>query len=203
MISRLLALCLLVALGVLNVAIDYSFVEDARKLFARRPPPLSHYTWIEDDVPERMPLLNARPHVLMSIEESVRYDIRAPEASLEWLWTSTADDHGNVHMGPNNRFFVVALTHQQHCLRSLRASLDAPGVPTGAALHHAEHCLTFMREQTLCAADFSLEPGDAFARNYTAERVGGERECMDVEAFYGTMWSQWQDWLGFKAQMAA
>ncbi|KAI0821764.1 hypothetical protein BC628DRAFT_1393464 [Trametes gibbosa] len=203
MISRPFALCLLIALGVLNIAIDFSFIKDARKIFARRPPPPSHYTWIEDDVPERMYLVNPRPNVLMSIEESGHFGIRQPEAHLEWLWTSTVDDGGNVHMGPNQRFFVVALTHQQHCMRSLRRSLDADGIPEDAALHHAEHCLSFLREHTLCAADFSLEPGDAFARNYTAERVGVERKCMDVEAFYGTMWGQWNDWLSFQAQRDA
>ncbi|KAI0631477.1 hypothetical protein C8Q77DRAFT_1074553 [Trametes polyzona] len=203
MISRPLALGLLVALGIANLLLDYSFVQYARTLFSKRPPPLSHYTWIEDDVPERMPLVNARPNVLMSIEESVRYGVHAPESYHEWLWTSTVDDGGNVHLGPNHRFFVTALTHQQHCLRSLRTALDADGIPEGVALHHSEHCLSLLREQTLCAADFSLEPGDAFARNFTAEPVLMERECMDVEAFYDTQWTRWNDWLSFKAQAPA
>ncbi|KAI0354406.1 hypothetical protein OH77DRAFT_1481736 [Trametes cingulata] len=199
--SRPLALCLLALLGLINLLVDYSLVEDVRTLFARRPPPASHYTWVDDDVPERMPLLGARTKVMMSVEESVRYGLHEPQSHLEWLWMSTADDGGNVHMGPNTRFFVIALTHQQHCLRGLRTSLDADEVPTGHALHHSEHCLSFLREQTLCAADITLEPGDAFARNFTAERWGGDRECMDVEAFYGTMWRQWTDWLAFKAQV--
>ncbi|KAL7278214.1 hypothetical protein ACG7TL_008189 [Trametes sanguinea] len=198
--SRPLALGLLALLGVVNVLVDYSFVEDFRKAFSERPPPLSHFTWVEDDVPERMTLRNARPHVLMSIEESVRFGLHEPEANLEWLWQSTPNDGGNVHMGPNNRFFVVALTHQQHCLRGMRTVLEAEGVPTGHDLHHSEHCLSFMREHTLCAADITLEPGDPFSRNFTSERVAVERECMDVEAFYGTMWSQWNEWLAFKKE---
>ncbi|KAI0325748.1 hypothetical protein GY45DRAFT_1329856 [Cubamyces sp. BRFM 1775] len=199
-ISRPLALCILVALGVVNVLVDYTFVQDFAKAFARRPPPPSHYTWIEDDVPERLSLVNPRPKVLMPLEESVRFGIHEPPSDAEWLWQSTPDDGGNVHLGPNHRFFVIALTHQQHCLRAFRVALDADEVPTGHSLHHAEHCLSFLREHTLCAADVTLEPGDAFTRNFTAERVTGEMECMDVEAFYATMGKQWHEWLGFKEQ---
>ena len=138
----------------------------------------------------------------MSVEESVRYDIGAPEAFQEWLWTSTPHDMGNTHMGPNNRIGVIALTHQQHCLRALRTALDADEVPTDHALHHAEHCLSFLRESTLCAADITLEPGDAFTRNFTAERVGGERECMDAEAFYASMLTRWNEWVEVRDQTA-
>ncbi|KAI1784830.1 hypothetical protein LXA43DRAFT_1077244 [Ganoderma leucocontextum] len=200
MISRTLSLFLLALLGFVNIWIDYSFVEDVRKVLEKRPPPLSHYTWVEDDVPERFPLISPRPHVRMSIEESVRYSIRAPEAPLEWLWTATANDMGNTHLGPTHRIGVVALAHQQHCIRSLRAALDAGDVPTEHALHHAEHCLSFLRESTLCAADTTLEPGDAFSRNFTAERVTGDRECMDAEAFYASMLQRWNDWVEVRDQ---
>ena len=137
----------------------------------------------------------------MSVEESVRFGIHPPPAALEWLWTATVDDRGNVHMGPNGRFGVVGITHELHCLRALRDVLDTVDVPVGHDLHHSEHCLSFLREHTLCAADITLEPGDAFARNFTAERVTVERECMDVEAFYASMWTQWNGWLDFRQQV--
>ena len=140
----------------------------------------------------------------MSIEESVRYSIDSPEASLEWLYTATAHDMGNTHLGPPDRarIGVVALAHQLHCLRSLRAALAEEGVPEGHALHHAEHCLSFLRESTLCAADTTLEQGDAFGRNFTEERIGGERECMDAEAFYASMLTRWNEWVEVRNQTA-
>nr|VWO98141.1 Calcium dependent mitochondrial carrier protein [Ganoderma boninense] len=202
--SRTLSLFLLALLSVVNIWIDHAFVQDIRKVFEKRPPPFSHYTWVEDDVPERFPLYSPRPHVHMSVEESVRYAIHAPEAPLEWLYTATAHDMGNTHLGPPQRarIGVVALAHQQHCLRALRAALAADEVPKGHALHHAEHCLSFLRESTLCAADATLEPGDAFARNFTQERVGGERECMDAEAFYASMLRRWEEWVEVRDQTA-
>ena len=75
-------------------------------------------------------------------------------------------------------------------------------MPEGHALHHAEHCLSFLRESTLCAADTTLESGDAFGRNFTAERVGSERECMDAEAFYASMLTRWNEWVEVRDQTA-
>ena len=134
----------------------------------------------------------------MSMEESVRYDIRAQEAFLEWTWTSTLYDQGSTHMGPNNRMGTLGITHQQHCIRSLRTGLDAEEVLEGHDLHHAEHCLSYLREATLCAADITLEPGDAFTRNFTAERVMGDRKCMDAEAFYASMAARWNEWVEYR-----
>ena len=129
----------------------------------------------------------------MSFEESVRYGIHEPEAQLEWLYTATREDQGNIRLGPNHRFFSVALTHQQHCLRAIRKALDEDNIPSN--VHHAEHCLSVLRQLTLCAADSTLEPGDSFGRNFTNERVTGIQTCMDVEAFHMAMWELWTDWL--------
>ncbi|RDX40729.1 hypothetical protein OH76DRAFT_1412772 [Lentinus brumalis] len=137
----------------------------------------------------------------MSIEESVRYGIGEPESYLEWLWTSSADDQGNIHFGPNHRFGLPSLNHEQHCLRRLRTVLAEVDHFEGKQLHHTEHCLSLLREHTLCAADTTLEPGDAFTRNFTAERVMHDRKCLDAEAFYASMWDQWTRWLEFKSQV--
>ncbi|TFK82236.1 hypothetical protein K466DRAFT_590661 [Polyporus arcularius HHB13444] len=130
----------------------------------------------------------------MSIEESVRYRIGEPESYLEWLWTSSADDQGNIHFGPNHRFGLPSLNHEQHCLPRLRTVLAEVDHFEGKDLHHTEHCLSLLREHT-------LEPGDPFVRNFTAERVMHDRKCLDAEAFYASMWDQWTRWLEFKSQL--
>ena len=145
--------------------------------------------------------MNARPRVVMSIEESTRYSVTAPEADLEWFWTSTLDDKHHIRVGPNHRMGIISLFHQQHCLGKLRIALAQESVPGGYIRNHCEHCLSFMREHILCAADITLESGDAFARNFTAERVTGERECMDVEAFYENMSEQWDRWVEARQQV--
>ena len=60
--------------------------------------------------------------------------------------------------------------------------------------------MSFLRESTLCAADTTLEPGDAFGRNFTAERWTGDRECMDAEAFYASMLQRWNEWVEAREQ---
>ena len=133
------------------------------------------------------------------MEESVRYGINEPAAYDEWLSTSTVEDEGHVRVGSNHRLGIIGVTHEQHCLRLLRFTLAKDAVPHGAVRNHCEHCLSFLRQQALCAADSTIEPGDAFARNFTAERVTVERECrMDPEAFYASMWHQWNEWVDFK-----
>ena len=121
------------------------------------------------------------------MEESVRFSISQPEAALEWLWISTVGDSGNVHIGPNARFGVVGVTHEQHCLRAIRHTLDAVDVPlSGHALHHSEHCLSFLREHTLCAADITLEPA------FSTHNVDGRT----TKAAYGTgVTHQCRDWV--------
>lgn len=182
-----------VLLTFLNLALDVSFIRDIRTVLARRDRPPSFYSFVDGDVPERMPLMNARPEVLLSVEESVRFTVSNPEAYDEWLWTSTLYDAGHVHLGPTGRLFSVALTHELHCLRSLRRLLDAEHTPAGSLKAHAEHCLSMLRQQFLCAADTTLEPGSVMNRNFTLERFVGERRCADVAAFYDTMLWHWED----------
>ena len=129
--------------------------------------------WVEEDVPERLALPHPRRRVSMPIEESVRFGVWQPQSQLEWLYTSTPRDGGYVRLGPNQRMFSVALTHQLHCLRTIRVSLAEEDVPSRP--HHLEHCLAMLKDHILCAADITLEEGDSFGRNFTVDRSGGER----------------------------
>ncbi|TBU27423.1 hypothetical protein BD311DRAFT_760385, partial [Dichomitus squalens] len=190
--SRSIAYLTISVLATIHLLLWGWFICELRQYLVRRPTPSSFYSWVEEDVPERLTLIEPRPNVVMSFEESVRYGIHEPEADLEWLYTATREDQGNVVLGPNNRFLNVALTHQLHCLRAIRKALDADDVLPN--VHHSEHCLSVLRQLTLCAADSTLEAGDSFARNFTNERVTGVQACMDVEAFHSTMWKLWTDW---------
>ena len=137
---------------------------------------------------------------MVSLEESVHYVVDEPQSYLEWLYTATPEDEGSVRLGPYHRFLNVALTHEMHCLRYFREELAANGFPSN--IHHAEHCLSMLREFTLCAADTALERGDQFQRNYTVDRVTGEHECMDIELFYGTLWKLWNKWVDVRDKVS-
>ena len=211
MSSRALAILALVVLGALNVWIDLLHVRETHRAALKRPPPLSHYSelpiphnttnppntmwagYVEDDLPPRMPLPSARRGVKLMHEESARYGLWTPEADSEWLWTATVGD-GNVHYGPNHRLSVVSITHQLHCLRSYRQALAQAHPPRGHQLGHLTHCINFFRMSTLCAADTTLEPPDAFAHNYTQSRAGGEHVCMDWPGFYEEMKANYMAW---------
>ncbi|RPD54583.1 hypothetical protein L227DRAFT_534475 [Lentinus tigrinus ALCF2SS1-6] len=177
-------------------------VGGVRKQLQKRAPPLSSYTWIEDDVPEYLPFPGGPTWITQSIEESVRYSISQPESFREWLSTATTGSGGTVHYGPNHRLGIPAFAHEFHCLRALRVLLDDDGVPEGHELSHSEHCLSYLREHTLCAADGTLEPGDSFSRNYTAQMVIREQRCIAVDPYAEAMISVEREWTEFQSMNA-
>ncbi|TFK86958.1 hypothetical protein K466DRAFT_523266 [Polyporus arcularius HHB13444] len=199
MSSPRLALLAVVVLAALNAYVDLLQVRATHRTAISRPPPLRLYSFIDEDYPPRMPLPSARRTAKLTLEDSVRYSLWSPETYDEWLWTATVGD-GNVHYGPNRRLFVVSVTHQLHCMRSIREALEQDTVPHGHQVPHLTHCLNFIRMSTLCAADITLEPADAFARNYTRDRAGGEHVCMDWPAFYEDMKENSLQWNAFRNQ---
>ncbi|KAH7903403.1 hypothetical protein BJ138DRAFT_1168185 [Hygrophoropsis aurantiaca] len=91
----------------------------------------------------------------LSVEESVRFSPARTEGAEEWLWTGTVGDH-SVHFGPDNRYFSVSVTHQQHCGYRHLLALQENGLPEGHDRYHITHCLNYLRQSTLCAADITL-----------------------------------------------
>ena len=53
---------------------------------------------------------------------------------------------------------------------------------------------------TLCAADTTLKPADAFARNYTHERARGEHVFMDWPGFCDEMKTNYVGWQKAQAE---
>ncbi|EMD31798.1 hypothetical protein CERSUDRAFT_127175 [Gelatoporia subvermispora B] len=167
----------LVALSIVNIFFLHRIMKSAVQLALSRDKPLEQYTFIDEDVPTRLPLPSMRNAVALLVQDSVHYPLSAPEAQLEWWSTAVGD--GNVHLGPSNRLFSVALAHQLHCLRTIRRLLDTESSPTGALQSHTVHCLNLLREHTLCAADSTLEPDDAFDGNVVSGDTTYGRRCAD------------------------
>lgn len=113
-------------------------------------------------------------------------------------------DAGFVSLGPppsesepksssewNQNVFAVGMYHQLHCLDVFRHSyvaakagaLTYPGNGTGFD-HHVNHCLSYMREMVLCAADTTLiHVVDLETTNhrgrYGASSIGTVHRCRD------------------------
>jgi len=195
--QRRLALAIILLLGAANVLFHRWFLHAVQRLALARDRPLELHSFLGDDYPSRLPMRSARPAVRLTVEDTVRYSLTSPESELEWLYTAARGD-GDVRLGSQRRLFSVTMSHELHCLRSIRTILDEPAVPEGKARSHFVHCLNLLREHTLCAADNTLEPADVLARNSSLERMHGEHRCMDWAAFYDTML---QNYLEFKLWM--
>ncbi|TFK71059.1 hypothetical protein BDN72DRAFT_794481, partial [Pluteus cervinus] len=167
---------------------------DSLNSVARRTPPPGHYSWDGEDFPPLLPIPPS-PKWLTQIEESVHYSIVNPESEKEWLY-NTPLSTGGINLGPKNRAFAVSIFHQLHCLRGIRTILANPQDRTGGYGHgHIEHCLTMLRQLTLCKADLTLEPGDFTKTDFSRVRTGSTHVCnRDLEAIYDVVGATWLQW---------
>lgn len=139
-----------------------------------------------------MPLTKAHRIVAMEVEESVHYSLNAPEALDEWS-RGTPYGGGTYRIGPLNRTAVCSLFHQLHCIRTLHTLL-AKGSHGDASHHHAQHCLRYLREEILCDANTSLEPGDFTLSNFSEKRVEATYMCRDWNQVYNEVEHNWAVW---------
>ena len=103
----------------------------------------------------------------------------------------------DVHLGPENRVFIVAMLHELHCLRSIRVAVEE-GIAGDD--EHLQHCFNYLRKWILCSADVTLEPGDFRSRNLEETRLGAVHVCRDWELIYRVIEDNWVDWKLFKDQ---
>ncbi|PCH43209.1 hypothetical protein WOLCODRAFT_103220 [Wolfiporia cocos MD-104 SS10] len=131
----------------------------------------------------------------MPIEESVHYKLLDTGATEDWLWTAAVGD-GEVRLGPNHRTFNLVMQHELHCLRWVRWALEGQNAVEGHERMHLTHCLNFIRQLTLCAADATLEASDVLTRNFTLNRWNEDHICADWPAIYTAMEINWKEWRG-------
>lgn len=138
---------------------------------------------MDRDNPLYMPI-NHLDTVEMTFQESTRF-----EFDVQNDWRTLYSSHhgiGFVHLGPFHHRFLGSTHHSLHCVRRMVDDLNAPDHISNPS-HHFIHCLTYMRQDVLCNADGTLEPGDFMQRNYTVDRLGVTRTCRD--------WMKVEDWL--------
>ena len=129
--------------------------------------------------------------VMMEVEESVHYALTDPEAHEEWLY-GTPYGGGTYRVGTFNRTLVGTMFHQLHCIRTMHERLVEGN--QGGTDHHAQHCLRYLREEILCEANTTLEPGDFTTSNFTEKRSGAAYICRDWTQVYNEVEQNWAAW---------
>ncbi|PSS34214.1 hypothetical protein PHLCEN_2v1724 [Hermanssonia centrifuga] len=132
----------------------------------------------------------------MAIENSRHYQVDGPDVQLEWDSIYPGGDLGFIRLGPRKRFFGLSLYHQIHCLESLREAILGQGHGEGhSGVDHSSHCLNYLRQTVLCAADLTLEPEITEGTQDVGEGIAVTHVCRDwgeVHAFVQRNWEQWE-----------
>ncbi|KAF7798153.1 hypothetical protein EIP86_009369 [Pleurotus ostreatoroseus] len=172
------------------------------------------YSWEGDDYPPTLPL-PLGPPVALTIEDSRHFALGAGDAAadLEWHALYPGNDLGFLRLGPRKRFFSLTMYHQMHCLASLREGLvraqsnggggQESGHGHGHAKRdaaHASHCLNYLRQTILCAADLTLEPEIAPRSGNVGEGLAVAHVCRDWGAVHKFTERNWEEWVAWQAQ---
>lgn len=124
--------------------------------------------------------------VALEVVDSDRYGM---EDDNDWA-SVIPFGHGFVRLGEDDdqAYYAISMYHQMHCLNSFRKMFNGHRNASRAEHDgaHALHCLTYLRQMVLCAADISLEPA------FSTRNVDGRL----TQAAYGTgVTHQCQDWV--------
>ncbi|KAJ7912543.1 hypothetical protein B0H13DRAFT_1613508, partial [Mycena leptocephala] len=144
-----------------------------------------------DDYPELWEISSLH-EVAMLAEETRSYPIEGHDALEIWA-TSSSKGFGYVRLGPEKRAFAVAMFHELHCVRLMRAALA--GRYDASSRGHMHHCLNYIRQMILCSPNLTLEPANILARDFETDRVGATHICADWSALYAEASRNWYDWL--------
>ncbi|KAJ7077411.1 hypothetical protein B0H15DRAFT_789717, partial [Mycena belliarum] len=154
--------------------------------------------WINKDYPLILPVKDI-PAVEMTFQESARFRLSDAESQKNWATLLTNQfGVGFQHLGPYNFRYISGAYHSLHCIYTMQLDFDKPNHVENPS-HHFTHCLMYFRQIFLCNADLTLEEGDFFKKNYTADRVGQTRNCRDwwkVAEWVDRNNKEWADYNG-------
>ncbi|EMD36960.1 hypothetical protein CERSUDRAFT_95228 [Gelatoporia subvermispora B] len=162
------------------------------------------YTWEANDHPPYLPLDLGAP-VALTLEDSRHYALDTPDAPAEYRSLYPGDGLGFVRLGPQRRFFGLAMYHQLHCLDSLRGAIlgthhmrSGGGEKEKRDVEHSAHCLNYLRQSILCAADVTLEPEVVRGSEDVEEGLGVTHVCRDWSRVYDFAERNWQEWVAWQ-----
>ncbi|KAF2123208.1 hypothetical protein BDV96DRAFT_15554 [Lophiotrema nucula] len=128
-------------------------------------------------------------NVRLSFAYDKRYTGSSPDTERVWDELLPVDfgfiKHSTLSPDPS----AVAAFHQLHCLNGIRLHLDGKHSKRAASAHedvspaHMRHCIDYLRQSIMCAADSNLEPVNEELGGVTG--WGSERTCRDFDALVG------------------
>ncbi|KLO16598.1 hypothetical protein SCHPADRAFT_206585 [Schizopora paradoxa] len=133
-----------------------------------------HYTYVDDDYPFYYPISSGRlEDVAMTLYDSVHFGVETRptglinasaemlDADAEWdLLSFLPTSYGRARLGPEFRIFLIVQNHLIHCLQAFYVAFTSSSGNPSPAIHHAMHCVNYVRQSFLCSADGNLEEGD-------------------------------------------
>ena len=133
----------------------------------------------------------------MNPEDTVRFQLNGPSSED---WKSLLPTNGGLVVLPevtgNDKEHSITMFHQLHCLRNFHeAFINGTG---DGPRRHVQHCLNLLRQEALCQADLTLQPGDFMSRNFTEDRLGATHICRDWAAVYDELEANWIEWRRFQ-----
>ncbi|EJD50119.1 hypothetical protein AURDEDRAFT_143522 [Auricularia subglabra TFB-10046 SS5] len=103
---------------------------------------------------------NAMPRVALDVEESVHFGLGRTAMSD---WEDGVETFAWYKIGPNHHMAAPTMYHERHCLRLIHRALFPDLVYDKTTNGHAQHCLSYLRQMTLCRPDLTLEPPDVLS----------------------------------------
>lgn len=167
-----------VVLVLFNLRIMLSHTHDAAR------------TFIDDDFPISYPF--SLKEVAMFVEDTQHYQL---DNHSEWE-SLIPRSGGFVHLGPDYVPYGLSMFHQFHCLDMIRTSLLSVSASQNASLPlpiHTKHCLGYLRQMILCAADTHLEPVIPYFPAKAVDSSGLHR-CRDWEDVYTEVEKNEKEW---------
>jgi len=150
--------------------------------------------WVGDDYPNVLPL-DLGALVALTAERTAHYAMDGPDAAVEFLSQFPGGDLGFVRLGPQRRLFGVAMYHQMHCLDMLRVEIVRAGERSDDDdwVRHMHHCMSYLRQAILCAADVTLEHEVGHTQD-VGQGLGVTHVCRDWSKVYKFTDDNWEDW---------
>jgi len=141
------------------------------------------YTYLNDNYPLEAPIAHLE-RVAMTQFEGTHFQLNASDRISDKEWRSIYSGPYTMHLGSEQRVFLIALYHETHCLRAMEYTFLNPNSQAYTP-HHIQHCINYLRQHFLCAADDHLETGDFLKWDLTVGSVYGKANvCRDWERVY-------------------
>ncbi|KAJ6569446.1 hypothetical protein B0H19DRAFT_695071 [Mycena capillaripes] len=182
--------CLAVILfsNCLNLFLAFRVLPQARYTQSSANRLAETYTFIADDFPEFWDI-GEMPMIGFPVQETEHYPVTGEDATRQWA-SYTPAGSGYLRLGPENRDFALAMTHEDHCLRLIRGVLANPSLPIARAM---PYCLNYLRQMILCMPNLTLESPDDLldSLNFTTARHGSVHVCKDWRKVYAALDANW------------